>query len=109
MTKQMAVYKHLKPIYEKIGEIKHLHTQLQSKIDNLYTQTSIEEAKDYINNFMSEDELELEIDNLKLGLIEYEKILETKYNEWKFDHYGQDLFIKLDSTLFDIDILEFEE
>ncbi len=106
-TKQMAIYKHLKPVYEDVNSLKHSHALTKEIIDHLYL-TGSQKTKDFIDKQFAEDDTEMNIDNIQESLVEYETVLEKKYNEWKFDHYGQELFTKLDSSLFDVTFIEID-
>jgi len=105
--KQIAVYTELKKNYELIQELKVAIRKNQIITDALYSLGN-DEIKTYIDENYSEDHLEMLAQDIGEELELYEKYLERLYNQWKGEHYEEPLFKKLDSTIFDVDFMEWE-
>jgi len=99
-----AVYKGLAPIYQTIERVRGENEILQKKLNILY-RLCTEKGKEYLDNSLDQDNLSWEIDQVESELIQYEKALERKFNDWKGDHWGDPLFEKLDNSLFDIELI----
>ncbi len=107
MKKPIAIYSKLHSTHQLIQDLIGEMKKNQHHITNLY-KLGNKKVKDYMDDEMDIDELEYVAYELKEDVIQYEKQLEELYNQWKETHYHEELFTKLDNSIFKVGYIEIE-
>jgi len=105
-TKYKVVYNILKEVHLHLMELEEEQKIFSAKLNTLYRMIKNPEALEYIDDSMDEDIVECLIVGTQYQLGQAENEMEKLYNIWKSDHWGQELFTKIDSQLYKVEYIE---
>lgn len=103
-----AIYSQLKDLHVNLSLLEGEYKILQEKLNHIY-KISSDEVQSFMDDHLEHDDVEFFIYEAQEDLNAYEKKLEHLYNDWKFSHYHDELFTKMDNSIFAVSYINVGE